>query len=193
MTSLVAQMVWNLPAVQETWVSTWVKKIPWRREWQPTPVFLPGKFPWTEESGGIQTMGSQRVGHDWATNTLPPYPPHSGWSRSCIPLTYECHGWLAGFCVSVLRCLSGVQQPSCLPPIFSWTAALSYPSGYFSLTPFFTINIFASSFSFLFLPPLCLIFPTLLIHPDSPCPLWCFFCPLSISMCFPAHRLAQQS
>jgi len=39
-------------------------KIPWRRKWQPTPVFLPGKIPHTEEPGGRQSMGSQRVGHD---------------------------------------------------------------------------------------------------------------------------------
>ena len=45
----------------------WVGKIPWRREWQPTPVFLPGKIPWTEESGGLQSMGSQRVRHNCAT------------------------------------------------------------------------------------------------------------------------------
>ena len=32
-----------------------------------TPVFLPGKIPRTEEPGGLQSMGSQRVGHDWAT------------------------------------------------------------------------------------------------------------------------------
>ena len=37
----------------------WVRKIPWRRKWQPTPVFLPGEFPWTEELGGLQSMGSQ--------------------------------------------------------------------------------------------------------------------------------------
>ena len=40
-------MVWtvkNLPAIWETWVNPWVEKIPWRREWQPTPVFLPGEF-----------------------------------------------------------------------------------------------------------------------------------------------------
>ena len=39
-------MVKNLPAVQEmqeTWFDPWVRKIPWRRKWQPTPVFLPGK------------------------------------------------------------------------------------------------------------------------------------------------------
>ena len=39
-------------------------RFPWRRAWQPTPVFLPGEFPWTEEPGGLQSMGSQRVGCD---------------------------------------------------------------------------------------------------------------------------------
>ena len=34
-------MVKNLPAVRETRVQSWVGKIPWRREWQPTLVFLP--------------------------------------------------------------------------------------------------------------------------------------------------------
>ena len=29
-----------------------------------TPVFLPGKFPWTEEPGGLQSVGLQRVRHD---------------------------------------------------------------------------------------------------------------------------------
>ena len=36
----------------------------WRRKWQPTPVFLPGKIPWIKEPGGLQSVGSQRVGHD---------------------------------------------------------------------------------------------------------------------------------
>ena len=31
----------------------WVGKIPWRRKWQPTPVFLPGKIPQTDEIGGL--------------------------------------------------------------------------------------------------------------------------------------------
>ena len=43
----------------------WVGKIPWRRAWQPLPVFLP-VYPWTEEPGGLQPMGSHRVGHDWS-------------------------------------------------------------------------------------------------------------------------------
>ena len=42
----------------------WVGKIPWWRAWQPIPVFLPGESPWTEEPGGLQSMGSQRLEHD---------------------------------------------------------------------------------------------------------------------------------
>ena len=42
--SLVAQLVKNIPAVQETWVQYWVGKIPWRRERLPTQLFWPGEF-----------------------------------------------------------------------------------------------------------------------------------------------------
>ena len=41
---LVAQMVKNLPAMQETWMRSLVRKIPWRRKRLPTPVFLPAEF-----------------------------------------------------------------------------------------------------------------------------------------------------
>ena len=56
-------MVKNLPVVWETRVQSWVRKIPWRRKWKPTPVFLPGVFYGQEEPGSLQSMGSQRVGH----------------------------------------------------------------------------------------------------------------------------------
>ena len=42
----------------------WVGKIPWRREMLSTLVFLPRESLWTEEPGRLQSMGSQRVGHD---------------------------------------------------------------------------------------------------------------------------------
>ena len=64
--SLVAQMVISLQCGKPGF-DFWVGKIPWRRAWQPTPVFSPGGSPWTEEPGGLQSMGSQRVGHDWET------------------------------------------------------------------------------------------------------------------------------
>ena len=50
--------------------SPWVGKIPCRRAWQLTPVFLPGESPWTEEPGGVQSMGWQRVGHDGTTKHI---------------------------------------------------------------------------------------------------------------------------
>jgi len=39
-------------------------KIPWRRAWQATPVWLPGDSSWIEEPGGLQSVASQRVGHN---------------------------------------------------------------------------------------------------------------------------------
>ena len=49
----------------------WVGKIPWRRKWQPTPVSLPAESHAWRSLGKLQSMGSQRVGHDWVTNTFP--------------------------------------------------------------------------------------------------------------------------
>ena len=62
--SLVAQTVRNPPAMRETWAQSLGWEDPWRRKWQPTPVFLVAESPWTEEPGGLQSMGSQGVGYD---------------------------------------------------------------------------------------------------------------------------------
>ena len=81
--SLVAQLVKSLPPMREIWVqSLW--KIPWRRAWQPTPVFLPGESTWTEEPGELQSIGLQRVRHDSATK----------YSTECNSLTIICCWWL---------------------------------------------------------------------------------------------------
>jgi len=55
--SLVAQTVKKSGSV------SWSGRSPCRRQWQPTPVFA-WRIPWTEEPGRLQSMGSQRVGHD---------------------------------------------------------------------------------------------------------------------------------
>ena len=70
--SLVAQMVKNLPAMQETWgsINPRVGKIPWRREWLPTPVLLPEKSHGQRSLVGLQSTESQRVRQDWATNAF---------------------------------------------------------------------------------------------------------------------------
>ena len=51
MVFLVAQMVKNLPAVWESQVQSLGGEDPLERQWQPTPVFLPGDSLWTEEPG----------------------------------------------------------------------------------------------------------------------------------------------
>ena len=55
--SLVAQMVKNPPAVQETWVQSWIGKIPWRKTWQPTLVFLPGESHGQRSLAGYSPWG----------------------------------------------------------------------------------------------------------------------------------------
>ena len=76
--SLVAQMVKNLPAVQETSFDPWVGKLPCRRKWQPTPVFVAWEIPWTEEPGGLQAV----VWPSDTTNTGNNTPP-GGKNEKC--------------------------------------------------------------------------------------------------------------
>ena len=68
--SLVAQMVKNPPAVQETQVRSLSREDPLEEEMATHSSILAWRSPWTEELGGLQSMGSQRVRHDWVTNTL---------------------------------------------------------------------------------------------------------------------------
>ena len=62
--SLVTQKVKNLSIIQETQARSCFGKIPWRKAWQPTLVSFSEEFPWTEEPGGLQFIGLQRVRHD---------------------------------------------------------------------------------------------------------------------------------
>ena len=62
-------MVKNLPQCRRRkrgGFNPWIGTLPWRKAQQPTPGFLPGKSLWTEEPGGLQSMVSCRVRHDWA-------------------------------------------------------------------------------------------------------------------------------
>ena len=68
--SIVAQLIKNSLQCRKPGFSPWAMKIPWRREWQSIPVFLPGEFHGQRSHGKLQSMGSHRVGHDWVTNTF---------------------------------------------------------------------------------------------------------------------------
>ena len=62
----------------------WLGSFPWRRKWQPTPVFLPGKSHAQRNLAG--SMGSQKVRHDWAVE--------HGESRMIWPdITFWKHSW----------------------------------------------------------------------------------------------------
>ena len=60
----VAQMVKRLPAMRETWVQSQGREDPLEKEMATHSSILAWKIPWIEEPGGLQSMGSQRVGHD---------------------------------------------------------------------------------------------------------------------------------
>ena len=69
--SLVAQVVKNLPAMQERpGFDPWVGKIPWRKEMETHSSILAWKILWTEAPGVLQPMGWQRVRRDRATETF---------------------------------------------------------------------------------------------------------------------------
>ena len=59
-----AQMVKNLPAMQETWVQSLGWEDPMESEMATYFSVLAGRIPWTEESGGPKSVGLQTVGHD---------------------------------------------------------------------------------------------------------------------------------
>ena len=62
--SLVAQMVKSLPIMLETWVLSLSREDPLEKEMATHSSILVWKTPGMEEPGGLQSMGSQRVGHD---------------------------------------------------------------------------------------------------------------------------------
>ena len=59
-----AQMVKNLPAMLETQVQSLNQKDPWEKEMATHSSILALEIPWTEEPGRLQSMGSQKVGHN---------------------------------------------------------------------------------------------------------------------------------
>ena len=67
-THLGAQRVKYLPVTRETWVPSLDWEDPLEKGMTTHSSILAWRIPWSEESGGLQSMGSQRIGHDLATN-----------------------------------------------------------------------------------------------------------------------------
>ena len=62
--SLVAQRLKRLPAMWETWIQSLGQEDPLEKEMATHSSILAWRIPWTEEPGGLQSMGLQRVGRD---------------------------------------------------------------------------------------------------------------------------------
>ena len=82
----VAQMVKNPSAMQETWIWSLGWDDPLEKGMAIHSSILTWRIPWTEEPGGLQSVGSQRVGHDWETNI--------NYGQICLGLIRAC-----GFCL----------------------------------------------------------------------------------------------
>ena len=66
--SLVAQRLKHLPTMREAWVRSLGREDPLEKEMATHSSILSWRIPWTEEPGGLQSTGLQRVGHDWASD-----------------------------------------------------------------------------------------------------------------------------
>ena len=101
--SLVAHTVKNPPAMQETWVRSLGQEDPLEKGMAPHSSVLAWRIPRTEEAGRRQSMESQRVGHDWVTNTFTLYSREEikhwgkGWKQGCknvpeisVPYLFKC-------------------------------------------------------------------------------------------------------
>ena len=71
--SLVVQMGKNLPARRKTWVRSLGWEDPLEEGMATHSSLLAWRVPWKQEPGGLQAMGSQRVGHSWATKRTQHY------------------------------------------------------------------------------------------------------------------------
>ena len=60
--------LWGFPECKRPGFDPWVRKIPWRRKWHPTPVRLPGKISWMKDPGGLYSPWGHRVKHDQVTS-----------------------------------------------------------------------------------------------------------------------------
>ena len=92
-----AQMVKNLHTVQETWVWSPDWEDPLKKGVATHSSILAWRIPWTEEPGGLRSMESERVRHNWATDFIRPQNP--------LPI----------LCIWMLCCLSlcaSTKQPS---------------------------------------------------------------------------------
>ena len=122
--SLVPQIVKNLPATQETWVQPLGQEDPLKKEMAIHSSILAWRIPWTEEPGGLQSMRSQRVGHNWATFT-------SLWELESLfsVKDFLAPAWDGSPCYKTEKNMCGGQHFCSLPLRVYTVCSLSWPLG----------------------------------------------------------------
>ena len=123
---MVAQMVKNLPAMQEAWHQSMGQEDPLKKGIAIHSSILAWRIPWTEEPGGLWTMGSQRVRHYGATYKH----PHIWWVVKYIFLMHKFEGEEVEACMywNQLSCLLVTQVFLGHNPGKIWdTIAIVYP------------------------------------------------------------------
>ena len=115
-------MVKRLPAVQETRVRFLDSEDPLGKEIATHSSTLAWKIPWTEEPGRLQSMGSQRVRHDWATSlsdcshaSLPCPSPSLGVCSNSYPLSQWCYLTNSSSAPSFFLCLQSSSASQSFP------------------------------------------------------------------------------
>ena len=114
--SLVAQRLKHLSAMQDTQVRSLGREDPLEKETATHSSILAWRIPWREEPGRLQSMGSQRVGHDWATSLH--FTLHrseiSGWQNTAwmysFPNWEPVHCSMSGSNCCLLTCIQVSQQ-----------------------------------------------------------------------------------
>ena len=83
----------------------WIRKIPWKREWQPTPAFLPGKSHGQRSLAGYSPWRRERVGHDLVTKQqwlqAPSCRQNEGLPGSLYPIHHSAVTKIAGYAAHV--------------------------------------------------------------------------------------------
>ena len=98
-----------MPAVQETEFSPWIKKIPWRREWQPAPIVLPGN---------PHGQKSLAVSSSWDCKELDVTEQLNHKQTAVTARALQGSSVLGGVCAELLSCGCWLASPSFSPPVF---------------------------------------------------------------------------
>ena len=133
-TSLVAQMVKNLPAIQKTWIKSPGWGNPLEEGMATQSSILAWRIHWMEEPGGLQSVGSQRVGHNWNDLT---------WMHASSVTAIVWYYWW----FLVLKCLWKLMDLSTSMDL--WRRVQFLQHYYFS--PCFILLLSGSNYDFVFL------------------------------------------